>query len=333
MLRYLPSSSPDAAKQNQLQAAVAAALESEGEQKKARRCCSCRRRHPDRPNPCKLRWICEACGWVMQTSAADDVVVRTRAALLKQPDLICLFMTINAPPVEDLAHEVEILDKVLRWLLRNRKRSKKSAWSVVRGTYWWLDFAPRKGSSEELLVHLHILLVCDLDAVRQFAGEEADRRKARGLRGLRKWVWPLMRHALRRDVVAGMEHLYPDEFVAEKEPSFFHVRVLEPHGESGCETVVPGSRAEILEHVRKVADYSWATAVKAEQGQLTMAQRVAIECLGGKHRGCSGVFRAIPGIKDAIRSFRRRKIIGRRMAAQMRLDDEFEQTFGADAPV
>jgi hypothetical protein len=133
--------------------------------------------------------------------------------------------------------------------------------------------------------------------------------------------------------VAGLEHLYPDEFVAAKEPSFFHVQVLEPHGDRGCETVVPGLRVEALKHVRKVADYSWATAVEAKQGQLTMAQRVAIECLGGKHRGCSGVFRGIPGIKGAIKSFRRRQIIGRKMAAQMRLDDEAEQLFGPGASV
>jgi hypothetical protein len=91
---------------------------------------------------------------------------------------------------------------------------------------------------------------------------------------------------------------------------------------------VAGSRVEILENVRKVADYSWATAANKVHSQLTMAQRVTIECLGGKHRGCSGVFRGIKGIKDAIASLRHRRIIGGGMGSQLRPEREFERLFG-----
>lgn len=264
----------------------------------------------------------------MQQRAADDAVARTRASLLKQPDLIFFFMTINAPRVEDPAIGVEILTKIRRWLLRNRRRSRKSPWSTVRGIYWWLDFAPRMGSGDELLVHVHILLACDLAAVESFAAREADRREKRGLRGFRAWVWPHLKHAFRREVVGCMERLYPSEFAAAKQPSFFNIKRLWPHRDHGVDTVVAASRVEILENVRKVADYSWATEANQEHGQLTMAQRVVIECLGGLHRGCSGVFRSIKGIRAAIASLRRRRILGGRMDRQMRPEREFERHFG-----
>lgn len=264
----------------------------------------------------------------MQKNAADDVVARSRAALLREPDLIFLYMTIDAPCVESIARQVEILTTLLRWLLRHRARSKRSAWAVIRGTYWWLDFAPRPGHSKALLGHLHILLLCDSAILRRFAHHESSRRASRGLPAYRKWAWPLVRHGFRRDVVAGMEHLCPKEFAAAKVPSFFHVTPLRPHSEQGADDVVQADRREILENVRKVADYSWATDIQSELGQLSMAQRVTIECLPGRHRGCSGVLRGIPGITAAIKSLRRRRTIGRRMASQIRADDDFERLFG-----
>lgn len=315
-------------------AKIAALLEQAGRKDLAIHYMGCRSWNPDNPYRCGLRWICPPCGWIAQQRAKDEMNARSRTLQILHPNDLFVMTTTNAPRGRDLRHEIEMLGVTRTWIRRSRARSEESAWSACLGSYFFTDFAPRKRWPHDVFAHDHAIHVFQASAVFRWAEHDADRREAMGKCGYRQLVWPRLHHGLRRDMAAAFTEFFPKEFKQEqakkKHPErFFFARMADANAEAGCETFVPGWRTQLLKDLREITEYSWATDPKDEKFDMTAAQRVQIQCLTGlRMRGGSGVFYGIPGVASLAKSILRGRMIGQRMADQMKDDNDWDELTG-----
>lgn len=315
-------------------AKIASLLEQAGRKDLAIHYMGCRSWNPDNPFRCAQRWTCPPCGWVQQQHARDQMNARARILQPEHPNDLFAMTTINAPRGHDLQHEVEMLGKTRQWIRRKLAKKKESAWSTCLGTYFFTDFAPRMRRPHDLFAHDHAVHVFDGDAVHRWVAQDAARRESLGKRGYRQLVWALLVHGLRRDVALAFSECCPREFAQDqarkKHPErFFHAAMINANAGDGCETFIPGLRPALLKDLREIAEYSWATDPRDEKRTMTIAQRVQIQCLKGRRmRGGSGVLHGVPGIAALAKSIQRGRIIGQRMADQLRADADLDALLG-----